>query len=306
MPSFRLALFLHDRLNDYQNLLCADCEQAARQHDIQVLVHSADKSAEAQLRQIRAVLAQPEAIRPRAFVICPVSELTLMPLIHDTAKAGIAWVMLSRWNDAIHELRRQYPKVPIFAVLPDHVEIGRIQGRQLRQLLAAGDEVVCIQGPIATYSTRCRRAGIEKELVDKSDIRWSHLNGDWSELGGERAMKSWLSSFPAKGLPPFIIAAQNDAMAMGARQAVMDWSASGGQLPRGELRVLGCDGSPSYGQRLVTAGQLDGTVVIPPVAGRAVVEIVNAFRTGRQPDAETVVSVRPLPDIETLVRNTRR
>ena len=306
MPSYRIALFLHDRLNDYQALLRTDCEQVARRHDLQVSVHSADKSAETQLRQIRQELAEPENVRPRAFVICPVSEMALMPLIHDTAKAGIAWVMVSRWNDAIHDFRRQYPKVPIFAVLPDHVEIGRIQGQQLRLVLAPGDEIVYIAGPLGTYSTRGRRLGIEQELSDKTDVRWSCFNGDWSELGGEQAMKSWLSTFPIRKLPRFVIAAQNDAMAMGARQAFLDWGAAGGQVPKGELRVYGCDGSPSYGQRLVTSSQLSATIVIPPVAGRAVEEIVAAFRTGQKPDAEIKIHVRSLPILEALAAAGRR
>ena len=300
MSGLRIALFLYDRLNDYQSLNQADGEQAARRCDAHLSVFSAENSAETQIRQIRAALSEPEVTRPRALLICPVSEMALMPLAHNAARSGIAWVLLSRWSDAIPDFRRQYPQVPIFAVLPDQLEIGRIQGQQLRALLQAGDELVYIQGPIATYSTRCRRVGLERELASVRNVRLSPVHGDWSEQSGESAMKVWLSAFTTRKLPRFVIAAQNDSMAEGARRAVMDWSAAGGQIPQGDLRVVGCDGSPSFGQRLVASGRLRATIVVPPVAGRAVEEVVTAFRLGRQPAAETMVIARSHPDIATL------
>jgi ribose transport system substrate-binding protein len=306
MASFSVALFLVDRLNNYQALIQSDCERVARRHDLQLTVYGAERNVDLQVSQIRSVLAEKEASRPRAVLVCPVSEVALMPLIHDAARLGIAWAFLSRWNDGIHDLRRQYPKVPIFAVVPDHLEIGHIQGQQLRILLNPGDEVVCIHGPIGTYSTRRRWAGLEQELAQKRDTRVSCVNGDWSERGGESAMQSWLTTFTKRKLPPFVIAAQNDNMAVGARGALADWEAAAGQAPRPELKVIGCDGSPGYGQRLVTSQQLTATVIVPPVASLALDEIVTAFRHGRLPAAETTVPVRSHPDLDGLAHDRRR
>lgn len=306
MPGFRIALFMHDRLNDYQSQLLADFEHAARRHDLQVVTHSAEKNAETQQRQIRAALVEAEAIRPKAFVISPVSEVALLPLIHDAARRGIAWAFLTRWNDALHGLRLQYPQIPIFAVMPDHLEIGRIQGQQLRLMLGSGDEVVYIQGPMTTYSSRRRREGIEKELSDKRDLVWSSFNADWSQAGGQDAMRSWLSTFTLKRLPSFVVAAQNDAMGVGARAAFLEWSCRNGVKATKDLCVLGCDGSPGFGQRMVISGELRATVVVPPVSGRAVDEIVAAGRTGRPPLAEITVGVHSHPDIDTLSRGVTR
>src|SRR5512133_2925988 len=220
MSAIRIALFIHDRQNDYQILLQSDCEQTARRLDLHTSVASAEKSAENQLRQIRAALNEAEPNRPRAIIVSPVSEMVLLPVIHDAAKLGIGWVFLSRWNNAIHDLRRQYPKVPILAVLPDHFEVGRIQGQQLRLLINPGDELVFIQGPIGVYSTKRRRAGLERELADRLDIRRSFVNGDWSLAGGEPATARCLSTFSGTQIPPFINAAQNNSMDVGARRAV--------------------------------------------------------------------------------------
>jgi ribose transport system substrate-binding protein len=261
--------------------------------------------AEAQIRQIRAALAEDPSVRARAFIVSPVSEMALMPLVHDAARLRIAWVFLSRWSDTISELREQYAEVPIFAVLPDHEEIGRIQGQQLCRLLRPGDELVQIRGPAGTYSTRGRLAGLKRELEGLEGFRWSHFNSDWSQVGGETAMKSWLSAFATGTLPSFVIAGQNDSMALGARRAVLEWVERGGQLPDGNLRVVGCDGSPSFGQRLVSSGELLATVVIPPVSGRAVDEVVAALRFGKQPAARTTVGVRSHPDVASLTADVK-
>jgi ABC-type sugar transport system substrate-binding protein len=301
MSGLRFALFLQDGQNDYQSLMQTDCEQTARRLDVSLNVVSADKNAETQIRQIRTALSEPSQSRPRAFIVSPVSEIALMPLIHETAKIGIGWVLLSRWNDAIYDFRRQYSKVPIFAVLPDQCEVGRIQGQQLRVIAKPGSEVVLIQGPIATFSTRRRRAGLDQEIAERHDLRWSYLNGDWSIEGGQAAMESWLSTFSGNELPRFVIVGQNDSMAVGARRAVASWAiAKKGRTVSSELHALGCDGSPRFGARLVTTGELTATVVIPSVAGRALEEVVQALRLGRQPTAETMVAVSPLPDIASL------
>lgn len=302
MTGFRVALFLQDRLNDYQAALQAEGEQTARRYGIQLVMHSAERSTELQIHQVRAALAQPVAIRPNAILISPVSELSIMPLTHDAARLGIGWGVLSRWSESITDFRRQYPRIPIFAVLPDHHEIGRIQGRQLRQLISPGDEIVYIQGPIAIYSTRCRRQGLDQELAERMDLRWSRFNGDWSQASGEGAMKSWLGTLAGRKLPEFVIVGQNDNMAMGARQAVLDWCVGCGQRPRGEMRIIGCDGSPTYGQRLVTTQQLSATVYIPPITGQAIELLLRAERTGVPVPAETKVAVRSVPEISAIRR----
>ena len=70
--------------------------------------------------------------------------------------------------------------------------------------------------------------------------------------------------------------------------------------------VTGCDGSPSFGQRLVMTGELAATVVIPPVAGRAVDEIVSMLDKGRPPHAEIVIEVSSYPGLEVVARAAAR
>ena len=301
VSSKRVALFLHDLQNDYQQILRTDCERAAQRNQMELVVRSADRDADVQLRQIRRVLAEPGGTRPHALVVSCVWELPLLNLAREAAALGIAWVFLTRWNDAIHDLRRGNPKVPIFAVLGDQLEIGRIQGRQLRMLIEPQAEVVYLRGPSGTYSARCREQGFDQEIAGHCANRRVNLNGDWSQSGGYSAAKRWLSTLPRRKLPDVVVVSQNDNMAAGVREALVEWC---GHDP--EVDMLGCDGSPGLGQMLVRTGRLRGTVVVPSVSGRALDELALAFRLGQMPPAEIKLPVRSYPDLYELRRSPRQ
>jgi len=300
MPTHRIALFIHDRLNDYQNLLQVDCEQSARQYDMVVTSYSANRDVETQVKQIRTAIDSQDRVRPEAILVSAVREIALVPLMQEAASRGIGWVMLSRTLDAMTDARRKHPHVPLFAVIPDHVEVGHIQGQQVRAIANYSDELVYIQGPVGTFSTKRRHQGIERELADRPDLQWSKMNSDWTQEGGEDAMRGWLRTFTHRKLPSFIVAAQNDAMAAGARQALLDFGISGGAVDQNSIRILGCDGTPTFGQRLVSAGQLKATVVIPSVAGRAVEELAACFRSKRSLSSELLIKVQSFPEVDAL------
>jgi hypothetical protein len=87
---------------------------------------------------------------------------------------------------------------------------------------------------------------------------------------------------------------------VGAKAAYAAWASANAQPARPELIVLGCDGSPAFGQRMVSSGALRATVIVPAVSVRAVEEIVSAVRGGRRPEAEIQVSVQSHPDVASL------
>ena len=78
-------------------------------------------------------------------------------------------------------------------------------------------------------------------------------------------MKGWLEIFTSGKLPSFVLAAQNDDMASCARRALFEWASAARPLELDKLRFIGCDGSPAFGQRLVTEGELTATVAVPSV-----------------------------------------
>ncbi len=301
MAQRRLALFLRTLANDYQGLLHEDALAAAKRHGLELQVFSADNDAEQQRRQIREALESRHTPRPTAVLVSPVRESALLTIAHEATRAGVGWVLLNRWNDAVTELRGEFPHLPIFAVNPDQNGVGRIQGRQFRTLLPQGGELLYIQGPLGTSSAHRRFASMQEEIAG-APISVVTFNSDWSTEGGEKATKEWLRIFGGRGLPTCVVGAQNDEMAMGACKAVLKGTSEQKRTHAGRIPVTGCDGSPSFGQQLVKAGELAATVVIPPVAARAVDEVVSMLDRGQSPQAEIVVEVSSYPDLAEVAR----
>jgi ABC-type sugar transport system substrate-binding protein len=300
----RLVLFLRTFHNDYQDLLRADCLAGANRHAFQLQVFSADDDAEQQVLQIREALELARQVRPTAFMVSPVRESALLSIAHEVTRAGIGWIVLNRWNDNLLELRGEFPNLPIFAVNPDQNEVGRVQGRQFRALLPQGGELLYIQGPLGTSSSHRRYAGMRDEIAGAS-IEVVTFNSDWSMEGGASATKEWLRIFAGAPLPLYVVGAQNDEMAMGARKALTEMGDPTRRVPNA-IRVTGCDGSPSYGRRLVDAGELAATVVIPPVSGRAVDEVASVLATRRSPPAEIVIGVSSHPDLALIAQRAAK
>src|SRR5262245_30888082 len=113
-----IGLFLPDQLNEYFQMVQADAEQAARKNGLSVAVHYADSRAATQAKQIHNAITAPEAARPAAIITAPVRDNSLNRLANQAASLGIGWVFLHRGidSDALDDLRRQYPAVPLCLV----------------------------------------------------------------------------------------------------------------------------------------------------------------------------------------------
>lgn len=114
-----------------------------------------------------------------------------------------------------------------------------------------------------------------EEAIDGSKINVRLLTGEWTEASGERAMLSWLRLSSSVGETPRLVAAQNDAMAIGARKAIAERRPEWLHLP-----FTGCDGLPEGGQRLVNEGQLAATVIVQSNAGPAI-DLIATQMNGR-------------------------
>jgi ABC-type sugar transport system substrate-binding protein len=294
----RIALFLMNS-GDYQELLREDCLEAARRYGFSVKVFGADHDPRKQVEQIQACLSEPENQRPTVVIVNPVREITLLSSAYAAARLGIGWVQLMRWSAFVLDLRQTFPALPIFSVMTDQHEVGRIQGRQFKALLPHGGELVYIRGPLGTSSAMRRFAGAQESLQG-SAIELFTVNSDWTSEGGAQAMREWMRIFRRRELPKFIVGAHNDEMAMGARKALESAAQSRPDLSAAAIRCCGCDGSPKYGQRLVTEGRLTSTVIMPPCAGRAVDEIAVMLGGGLQPPAEIILKPLPFPELHLL------
>ena len=156
-PKFLVSL--HTKDNDFQIAQAAAAEEAAHNFGVDAKIIFADNNAVNQSTQIlQAIQNRPES-RPDAIVLEPVSGTALPQVARAASTAGIGWVVLNRDPEYMPELHRT-ATAPTFAVSSDHVEIGRIQGKQFAVLLPQGGSILYLEGPSQSSSAQKRTAGM--------------------------------------------------------------------------------------------------------------------------------------------------
>jgi ABC-type sugar transport system substrate-binding protein len=290
MNNLNVVVALTTRDNDYQAEQAASAAEVASRLGAKISIVFADNDAVNQ-SQLLVKIIQDRNQRPDAILVEPVG--TPMPQVAKAAvTAGIGWGILNREADYVTELRRD-SRIPVFAVTPDQEEVGRIQGKQLAALTREGN-VLYIEGPSSHSAANLRSRGM---LATKpGGVTVKMLKGDWSERSAQHAVKSWRSLSTSKEMEIQAVVCQNDAMAMGARKALVDLSAADRERWF-NIPFMGCDGVTKTGQEWVRSGQLRTTVVIPPMAGLALEMLVKAVNTGSMPAERTLCAPRSFPDL---------
>jgi len=301
MKKLRILVSLTTRDNDYQMEQAKSAEESARSLGIDAqIVYSENDSVTQSTQLLSAVQAAPQ-LRPAAIVFEPVGATALPQVARASAAAGVGWVVLNREAAYISDLRRQY-KVPIFCVSNDHVEIGRIQGRQFAALLPKGGSVLYIQGPSENSAAKERTQGM---LATKpANIQVTTLKGQWTEESAIRSVRSWLQLSTSKKAVFDLIAAQDDSMAVGARKAFQELGNPAERDRWLKLPFTGCDGLPKTGQAWLRSGLLTATVLAPPNTGQAMEMLVAALTRNReQPEMALTApsSIPPLADLKPKV-----
>jgi len=290
MHNQNVVIALTTKDNDYQAEQSASAAEVASRLGVKIDVIYADNNAVNQCQQLVKII-QDKAERPDAILVEPVGT-PMYQVAKAAVAAGIGWGILNREADYIPELRRE-AQVPVFVVSPDQEEVGRIQGKQLAAFTTEGN-ILYIEGPSTSSAANLRTKGMLSTKPSKVEVKV--LKADWSERGAYHAVKSWLSLSTSSQLHIRAVICQNDAMAMGAREAFAS-------LPKAAREQLlnipftGCDGVTKTGQEWVRSGQLRATVVIPPMAGLALEMLAKAVNTGSMPAERTLCAPRSFPAI---------
>jgi ribose transport system substrate-binding protein len=288
---------LPTRENDFQIEQALSAEQAARKLGIILEISYADNDAVSQSTQILKALQRDRETRPDGIVFEPVGRDALPRVSRAARDAGVGWAVLNRAPDYVSELRNG-ATAPIFTLTSDHLEIGRIQGRQFAALLPEGGCVLYIEGPSQSSSANKRTSGMLE--TKPANIRVRPLKAQWTQESGQRAVRSWLCLATSQSAEFDLVAAQDDSMAMGARKAfeeVSDKRKRDGWL---SLPFTGCDGVPKAGQTWVSDGLLVATIHIPPLAGRAIEMLAKGIQNGLQPPETSVTVSVSVPSLMVL------
>jgi ribose transport system substrate-binding protein len=297
MSKLRVLVSLTTNDNDYQIEQAESAELAARKLGVELQIVYADNDAINQSTQIlKAVQAAP-AVRPHGVVFEPVGGTALPQVARAAVTAGIGWAILNREATYVPELRKA-STAPVFSVSSDHLEIGRIQGRQFAALLPKGGAVLYIQGPTENSAAKDRTAGMLQ--TKPANIQATLLKGQWTEESSQKSVRSWLKLSTSQRAAIDIIAAQDDSMAIGARKAFQELTNENDRERWLKLPFLGCDGLPKTGQAWVRSGLLTATVFVPPNAGQAIEMLAEAIQKKKQlPESALTVPVS-IPDLADL------
>jgi methyl-galactoside transport system substrate-binding protein len=297
-PLVAVSLLAEDQ--EFQRMQAQDARAAGIRAGFGVSVTFSENSAILQIQQLYKVIHGPAAQRPKAIIVETVVGEGLERVARAAARAGIGWILVNRKVAYLGALRAEYPSLPIAAVSTDQEEIGRIQARQFLALVPSGRGLVLyVQGPPDTSAAQDRLRGAEGGLAG-TGMETKVIDGLWTEASGRDAVRRWLRLKSSEGLLPSVIGCQNDAMAVGARDALADWP------DLANVPLTGCDGLPDGGQRLVATGHLAATVLAPSNTGPAVDLVANALRTKQTPPAELILRPSSFPAESELARRAAR
>src|SRR5260370_7217905 len=279
MAKIRILISLTTNDNDYQIEQAQSAEQAASKLGVSAEIIYANNDAINQSTQIlRAIQAAPQD-RRNASVFEPVGGTEWLQVARVAAAAGSGWAVLNRDANYIEDLRKG-SDAAIFAISSNHVEIGRIQGRQFAAFLPRGGTVLYIQGPSENSAAKERTLGMQESKP--ANIHVISLRGQWTEESAQRTVRSWLMLTTSQKITVDVIGAQDDSMAIGARKAFEELSSDVERERWLKLPFTGCDGLPKTGQAWGRTGLLAATVFVPPNAGQAIQMLVDAIHNGKK------------------------
>lgn len=299
MAKLRFLISLTNDDNDYQIEQRESAEQAARKTGVEAQIVHAQNDAISQSTQILKAVQAPKELRPDAIIFEPVGGTALPQVARAAVNTGIGWVVLNRDAIYIEELRK-ISSAPIFTISSDHVEIGRIQGRQMAALLRGGGAALYIQGPSENSAAKERTMGMQE--TKPANVQVTLLKAQWTQESAQRSVRSWLKLTTSLRSAIDLIVAQDDSMAMGARDAFKELTNEDERERWLKLPFTGCDGLPKTGQAWVRSGLLAATVYVPPNAGQAIETLADAIQNRKRPPERVMTEAVSIPALDALTR----
>ena len=265
--------------------------------ELQVLISQNDPVLQSQ--QLLEIVQSRSELRPDGILLEPVSMTGLPRVAEAAVAAGIGWVLSNAQADYIAAIRKN-AKVPVFMVSQDHVEVGRIQGRQIGAILPNGGSVLHLRGPSANNLASKRNEGVES--TKPRNIELKTLKIEWTAESAYKAVCSWLSLPTVRAQDTQLILAQNADFIHGAKKAFQTNTL---EPDRAKWLTLPCTavGIPSQIKPLVDQRFLRAAVVTSLTLDVALEMLVQAMKAGSQPLEQTYVDARSYPPLEDLAQN---
>jgi len=265
-------------------------------------VVSAEMDAVAQGQQLLTFVQAPAGSRPDGILLEPVSATGLPRVAEAAVAAGIGWVVSNAQVEYLGALRRK-AKVPVFLVSQDHLEVGRIQGRQIGAMLPEGGSVLYLRGPGMSSVASRRFEGVASAKPRNVELKVLKVQGSTAD-NAYAAVSSWLSLATVRPEALQLIASQNADFIFGARKA---FEANTSEPARTKWFALPCAGVgvPSQVKSLVDQGALCAAVLTSVTMDRALEMLLQAMKDGSRPQEQTFVEAQSYPSLEDLAKRRK-
>lgn len=246
-------------------------------------------------------LVQSNGSRPNGVIVEPVSAAGLPRVAEAAVNAGVAWVLSNAHADYIGALRRK-SKAPVFQISQDHMEVGRIQGRQIGAILPRGGAVLYLRGPQMSWWATKRFEGMDSTKPANVEVRNIKVLASTTD-GACNAVSTWLNLTKQRPEGTQLIVSQNIDFITGARKA-FDGIAHAAERAKWVSMPCTGVGVADRSRPLVDQGELRAAVVTSLTMDKAVEMLARAMN-GLQPPEHTFVEAYSYPSIESLAQKSK-
>ncbi|MBN2371641.1 MAG: substrate-binding domain-containing protein [Vicinamibacteria bacterium] len=244
-----------------------------------------------------------------ALIILAATMMGPTVLLREAVSRGKSVVLLNRTSTDMDEnaawswprLRRDFPGTLAASTVPDAVETGRVQARQLKAVLPNGGHVLHVLGDPASFDGKERLRGMEESLAGDDTYKVSKVTGGFQETLAEETCMHWLRF--AVLTPDFsldVVVSQSEIMIPGIRRAVEN---AARRFNRPDLRnvpMLAIDGLPRY-KKEIDKGLLTATVEMPSRVSSAIETLARYWQTGTKPTQPIIhLPVASYPSLDIL------
>ena len=268
----------------------------AKRLGVEIEIINAKSDPVTQSQQVLEIV-QSRSQLPDGIIVEPVNIQGLPRVAEAAVAAGIGWVVSNARVDYIQTLRKT-AKAPVFIVSQDHIEIGRMQGRQIRAMVSQGGSILYLRGPATNFLAAQRSEGLESILSSYAQIK--SLKIQWTAQNAYTAISSWLRLSSVRAADTQLIAAQNTDFVLAARRAFEE-NTSGDERTRWLHGLYSGVGIPSQANPLLQNGTLTAAVITSLTMDTAIEMLVRSLQNGTQPPELTFVKASYQPALEELM-----
>jgi ABC-type sugar transport system substrate-binding protein len=283
--------------NNYLAEQASAAKAAAERLNLDVQIINALSDPVAQSQQLLEII-QSRSVRPDGIIAEPVTNAGLPRVAEAAVNAGIGWVISNAQVDYMGTLRK-IAKAPVFALSQDHIEIGRMQGRQFAALLPKGGSILYLRGPASNFLAQQRTEGIES--TTPRNIQTKTLKIQWTEENAYKSVTSWLRLQTVRAEHTHLISSQNIDFILAARRAFQDCT-TGAERAKWLSLPYTAAGVPRQIKPLVDNGTLAAAIVTSLTTDIALEMLVKGIQSGSQPAEHTFLRASSYPELEALTQ----